>query len=580
MQGVKLVRAILGIALLLLAKTVSASALAELQRLDDTKVTDISLFRQNLSAFLATYSALTDDEKSYFNLLQAYDMTLTGDYKTAVTHLENMLVTTENPDILFRSKALLVNVYTLNRNYKSAFSYLEQINRQVKDITDTRAREHGLSVLAYSYGQLEQFDIAKFYAQLLLNETQSDKTRCHAQHHLLEALYGLEQWSEFEAKVDDAISQCLVVEERLFANLIRVKYQQFLVNQQRYDDAIVNFMANKENIEATNYKQLIAGAQILYAEALFNKKRYADAFAEATRTMTLIDGGDSNKVFVLTYSLLYRLYAQQQDFEQAFHFHIKLNDTEKELSDARYVRLQAYYSARAEVEVKDQQITILNKDNELLSLQKNLYEQDVRQKQLIVVILVFSLVIVTILAYRGISGRRRFKRIAEFDQLTGISNRYHFNNQAEVALDYCVKNNQAVAVILFDLDHFKNINDQQGHAAGDWALQAVVKTCRNFMRNNDVFGRIGGEEFAVVLPACQIDKAVLLAEICRDAIASIDSAESGKTFPLSASFGVTGSDISGYQLKQLLADADEAMYTAKARGRNAVAQFGSDAEDI
>ncbi|HEX5794186.1 MAG TPA: diguanylate cyclase, partial [Rheinheimera sp.] len=81
------------------------------------------------------------------------------------------------------------------------------------------------------------------------------------------------------------------------------------------------------------------------------------------------------------------------------------------------------------------------------------------------------------------------------------------------------------------------------------------------------------EEFAVVLPGCQTDKAVLLAEICRDAIASIDTADSGKVFSLSGSFGVSGSDISGYQLKQLLADADAAMYRAKEAGRNQVATF-------
>src|SRR5690606_6697615 len=183
------------------------------------------------------------------------------------------------------------------------------------------------------------------------------------------------------------------------------------------------------------------------------------------------------------------------------------------------------------------------------------------------------LVLLSFLAYRGMSGRKRFKKIAEYDQLTGISNRYHFNNQAKVALEYCEKNAKPVAVILFDLDYFKNINDMHGHAAGDWALQQVVKTCRNFMRNNDVFGRIGGEEFAVVLPGCHADKAALLAEICRDAIATIDTTESGYTFPISASFGVSSSDISGYQLKQLLADADLAMYRAKQSGRDQIATY-------
>ena len=192
---------------------------------------------------------------------------------------------------------------------------------------------------------------------------------------------------------------------------------------------------------------------------------------------------------------------------------------------------------------------------------------------IIMLLLLLIVALASFMAYRGMSGRSRFKKIAEYDQLTGISNRYHFNNQAKVALDYCELDAKPAALILFDLDHFKNINDQCGHATGDWALQQVVKTCRNFMRNNDIFGRIGGEEFAVVLPGCQLDKAVLLAEICRDAIAAIDTSDIGIKFPLSASFGVSGSDTSGYQLKQLLADADHAMYRAKEAGRDQVAQY-------
>src|SRR5690606_15253457 len=203
---------------------------------------------------------------------------------------------------------------------------------------------------------------------------------------------------------------------------------------------------------------------------------------------------------------------------------------QKAYDDEKAAGLLAYNIAKANVEVKNLRIVLLDKDNELLSLQKDLYEKEARQNRLLVLILGAILLLATVLAYRGMTGWRRFKKIAEYDQLTGISNRYHFNNQAKVALDYCENNAKPVALILFDLDYFKDINDTHGHAVGDWALRAVVKTCRNFMRNNDVFGRIGGEEFAVVLPGCQTDKAVLLAEICRDAFAGIDTSDSGKQF--------------------------------------------------
>ena len=133
---------------------------------------------------------------------------------------------------------------------------------------------------------------------------------------------------------------------------------------------------------------------------------------------------------------------------------------------------------------------------------------------------------------------------------------------------------QPLSLILLDVDHFKAYNDTYGHPAGDEALRRIANVLQSGCRGEmDLAARYGGEEFAVVLPGCQTDKAVLLAEICRDAIAGIDTADSGKQFSLSASFGVSGSDNSGYLLKQLLADADSAMYSAKAAGRNQVATF-------
>ena len=124
-----------------------------------------------------------------------------------------------------------------------------------------------------------------------------------------------------------------------------------------------------------------------------------------------------------------------------------------------------------------------------------------------------------------------------------------------------------------DLDYFKQINDKYGHAAGDWALRRTVEVCRNFLRSDDVFGRIGGEEFAILLPNCQSDKAYLVADICRDAIYQIDTEASGYSFKLSASFGIASTQISGYHLTKLVEDADTAMYQAKQQGRNRVQVF-------
>ncbi len=128
-------------------------------------------------------------------------------------------------------------------------------------------------------------------------------------------------------------------------------------------------------------------------------------------------------------------------------------------------------------------------------------------------------------------------------------------------------------MVLCDLDHFKSINDRFGHAAGDHVLRQAVLACQSHLRVSDIFGRVGGEEFGVVLPGCGLEDAKQRAERLRVALSAIDPTYEGERCPVSGSFGVTSTEQSGYELRQLLAHADAALYRAKAAGRDRVMPF-------
>ena len=128
-------------------------------------------------------------------------------------------------------------------------------------------------------------------------------------------------------------------------------------------------------------------------------------------------------------------------------------------------------------------------------------------------------------------------RLSQLDGLTGIANRPRFIELAESALDDGAKSTQEVSVVLCDLDHFKSINDKHGHAAGDFVLKQTVTACQMHLRSSDIFGRFGGEEFAVVLPGCNLHDARLRAEQLRLAIAAISGSYDGVELTVSASFG-------------------------------------------
>jgi diguanylate cyclase (GGDEF)-like protein len=161
--------------------------------------------------------------------------------------------------------------------------------------------------------------------------------------------------------------------------------------------------------------------------------------------------------------------------------------------------------------------------------------------------------------------------------LTGICNRPHFIARADKALENSRKTRQELCIVLCDLDHFKSINDRHGHATGDFVLRQTVSVCRIHLHADEVFGRFGGEEFSILLPGSDLLTARQRAERLRMAIAGITAGSGSTESKVSASFGIASTASSGYELKELLAHADAALYQAKRGGRNRVVLYDATA---
>ena len=164
------------------------------------------------------------------------------------------------------------------------------------------------------------------------------------------------------------------------------------------------------------------------------------------------------------------------------------------------------------------------------------------------------------------------ERRAYTDYLTGLANRRRFFEQAESELSRALRYGKALSVMMFDIDYFKHINDSHGHKAGDLVLQKLSEICRRSLRNVDIVGRIGGEEFAVLLPETGNGEAMEAAERLRAALAAAQvPLDGGEQLQFTASFGVAtlhGQDI---DVDHLLNQADMALYQSKSTGRNRVA---------
>jgi diguanylate cyclase (GGDEF)-like protein len=164
----------------------------------------------------------------------------------------------------------------------------------------------------------------------------------------------------------------------------------------------------------------------------------------------------------------------------------------------------------------------------------------------------------------------RHKTASLIDPLTGIANRRAFLQDSEVQLKRQATEPRPMAVMLLDLDNFKTINDRFGHAMGDRVLQVFAEVGSSCMRRYDIFGRLGGEEFAALLVDASRDRALAVAEQIRSSFVEATAEVDGKAVVATVSIGVVISYDAVLDLSALLAQADHALYRAKDNGRNRI----------
>jgi len=160
----------------------------------------------------------------------------------------------------------------------------------------------------------------------------------------------------------------------------------------------------------------------------------------------------------------------------------------------------------------------------------------------------------------------RLRTLSVTDDLTGLSNRFAFEEDLRNAFDRARQTASPLSLLFLDTDHFKFYNDEYGHPAGDDALRFIARYLKKSMRGQDFVARIGGDEFVIILPGTTRESATVLAERCRNTLATATWPKR----PLTFSIGISSLEGRTIKSNTLVSEADQALYRAKARGRNQV----------
>jgi diguanylate cyclase (GGDEF)-like protein len=540
-----------------------------LARADAIKTVDNKAFVQLLSQLDKKSATFSAEQQWQLRYLEAWEEVYLGDFTKARLHLETIIREAPPESIRLNAEAALVNILGYSHRYEDAYAELERVIDALPRVQDKNLRFHLLGESSQLLADAAQYDLAAHYADQIIADNKGGRNHCIGVYLKAHANFLGGRMAGWNTLAQQAIAACTTVRENLFADAMRQDMANLAIRQYQTSDALALLEMSYPHVVEYRYPEMIAEQDALLAKAYWQEGDAPRAEKFAMKAVDAAKKGEYTEPLATAYELLYQIERNRGNLREALAYHENYMAADKGRLDELREKAQAYQLVIQQVEAKKIELNELSKKNQILQLQQALDHKAVVTSRLYIALLLTVLASIALLLYRLKRSQLRFMRLARRDGLTGIFNRQHFVEEAEQALRYAAKSLRGACLILIDLDHFKNINDTYGHVAGDHALRRAVSICQQHLHSSDVFGRIGGEEFGILLPECGLLQALERAESIRQAIQSMPEDGTGHV-PLTASFGVATTAHHGYDLRRLLVAADSALYRAKRDGRNRV----------
>lgn len=464
-----------------------------------------------------------------------------------------------------QSIALLTDVHRQADQWKwpllkaRAVYYLGDVNYELKNY------EQALVQYQDAY-KLYPKDYAVYLTQALMSQAQMINV--------------VGQRSEAFQLLEQSISQLKALDHKdslAFAYLLK----SYFFSKQGDNEQSLQWIAKSVQIrEQLGVPIDLANAYVHYSARLSDAKQQEEAIKFAMQAAELVESTENLSGQWDAYNNLAGILNQAGRYQQAYHF---MHLSERALlAKARLditsetARLNTEFNlAKEQIQNQylDEQKILLEQRNSLLNDQLKLKQAQQSKQQWALFIMFVALVVFLILLVIIYWLYRKSKVLATTDTLTGLHNRRHIFELGEQAFSSNQRYQHGLCVLMLDVDNFKDVNDQHGHEKGDQVLIMVAKACKRSLRDSDLVGRIGGEEFLFILSHVDEQTAIALAERIRVDIASLSKETFGKQIEVSVSIGLATQRHHNEHLASLINEADMALYQAKNSGRNQVQVF-------
>ena len=549
-----------------------------LSQAEDVEPSNHAEFNELMQRLDQVAMRLSPQQKLHRRYLMARQIAFAGNYAVALQSLTAIADQTADPVLAFRANATVIDLLVAKSRYEEAFARLNPLLEQLPKMRESNIRAQGLGVAAQLYIEAGQYDASIRYADQIIKVSTDAQSACKGWFYKTDALFENGSARLPADQLHDAAQACRKAGDTVFALSFQHLLATFDMRQGRLESAIRLLQASYPKVLRAGFPPQISELEATLAEAYWKGGDLALATKFAHRALASNTDRPYSGSTASAYQVLYEVDKKAGDSEGALANLEKYIVAHDGYESRRSAKVLAYQIVKQQVLAKKLQIDALDKQNRILQLQRALDKKAIETTRLYMILLLTVLAFIAFVAVRIKRSQLRFMRMARRDGLTGLFNRQHFLDEAQRQLQYCRKSARDACLVLIDLDHFKNINDTYGHVAGDEVLKRAVMACQAHLRSTDVFGRLGGEEFGILLPECSLERVNERVEQLRLAVAEIPAADA-LCVPVSASFGVATTVFSGYELRQLLIHADDALYQAKNTGRNRAVVF-DDADSL
>lgn len=516
-------------------------------------------------------NTLSEDDKEYHQFLQSLLSVYDGDALYSYEKLNNVYKNAQSLRVQVRSLISLIVQSIYVGHWLQGFEMSNHLKELLNQVDDKKLILKSYQAMLLFYINADQFDIARSIAselKALGSLDSNDECISQTLYMQLDIVQNTTQVSH--QRYEKVRQQCSNTDLTYYVALIDNNYFHSLVINGRNEEALILASKIEQNINRIDvvYLKLTFNAHL--SELYFNLGLYDKSETAARFVINTLERREYLPSRIQALQVLINLMKQRKDFQQALKYAEMLFDVRRDLQDHRVVKEVAFHKTNLQLAMKENQIALLDKKNQLLRSQTALANER-RQTTMVVLLLIGVLLLfVLIWSLRTRHLQLKFQQLAQTDSLTGIANRGYFIHTAKQTLQRHHNTVTPCCLILIDLDCFKQINDTYGHVVGDWAVCKSVEAIKSCIAKGTLFARMGGEEFAILVSYCDVERGKIIADVCRKAIENIDTRVSGSQFNLTASFGISDTTQVGYSLDNLLAASDLALYQSKHYGRNTV----------